>query len=152
METRFRAANAEEISRAWGEEPYDFLVTPYRVYRPGDVEGVFLMVRGDDVALVTWSVAEAEIVSLDAFVEGRGYGTAAMEYAEAQLQAAGCSDARLHTTNPNVRAITLYLRRGYRVVKIHLDAMDRVRALKPGVPLEEHGLPLRDAWELVKEL
>jgi hypothetical protein len=37
-------------------------------------------------------------------------------------------------------------------VKVHLDAMDRVRELKPAVPLDEDGLPLRDMWELVKEL
>jgi hypothetical protein len=60
--------------------------------------------------------------------------------------------ARLFTTNPNIGAITMYMRRGYRVVRIHLDAMERVRQLKPGVPMEEDGLPLRDMWELHKEL
>ena len=38
------------------------------------------------------------------------------------------------TTNDNTRALNFYIKRGYRLVRLHLDAMDRVRALKPGVP------------------
>ncbi len=148
----FRTATLAEIAHAWGEAPYNFIVTPYRVYRAEDVEGASVVGAGEEVGFVSWSVAEAEIVSLDSFVESRGYGTAAMEHVEGVFRAAGLPQSRLHTTNANIRAISLYLRRGYRVVQLHLDAMDRVRALKPIVPAEEHGLPLRDMWEMVKIL
>ena len=60
---------------------------------------------------------------------------------------------RVVTTNDNPRALSFYLRRGYRLLRLHLDAMDRVRALKPRVPLTGiDGSPLRDMWEMEKEL
>ncbi len=148
----FRTATRAEIAHAWGDPPYDFIVTPYRVYRPDDVEGAWVVGGGAEVGFVTWSVAEAEVVSLDSYVESRGYGTAALEHVEGLFRTAGLPQSRLHTTNPNIRAITLYLRHRYRVVQVHLDAMERVRALKPIVPAEEFGLPLRDMWEMVKTL
>jgi len=44
-------------------------------------------------------------------------------------------------------------RGGYRLLRLHLDAMDRARRLKPRVPLTGNdGIPLRDMWELKKEL
>ena len=57
------------------------------------------------------------------------------------------------TTNDNLRAIAFYVRRGYRIVRVERDGMDRVRARKPGVPLVGmDGIPLHDMLELVKEL
>ena len=52
-----------------------------------------------------------------------------------------------------VRALAFYVRRGYRLVRLHLDGMDRVRAAKPQVPdAGNEGIALRDMWELEKEL
>jgi hypothetical protein len=51
------------------------------------------------------------------------------------------------------RALSFYLRRGYRLVRVHLDAMDRVRRAKPQAPLTgNHRIPLRDMWELERGL
>ena len=36
--------------------------------------------------------------------------------------------------NDNLRALSFYLRRGYRLTRLHLDGMERVRAAKPQVP------------------
>ncbi len=45
------------------------------------------------------------------------------------------------------------MRRGYRLVCLHLDVMDRVRRAKPQVPvIGDDGLPLRDMWVLEREL
>ena len=65
----------------------------------------------------------------------------------------GVRTAHLVTTNDNPRALSFYLRRGYRLVRLYLDAMDRVRQAKPQVPLTgNHGIALRDMWELEREL
>ena len=54
-------------------------------------------------------------------------------------------------TNDNLRAAGLYLSRGYRLVRIHLDAVDRVREHKPKLPVEGYeGIPMRDLWEFEK--
>ena len=54
-------------------------------------------------------------------------------------------------TNDNLRAAGLYLSRGYRLTKIHLDAVDRVREHKPDLPEKGYeGIPVRDLWEFEK--
>lgn len=130
----------------------ELVVTPYRMYVAADLQGAAVVEGGAPVAYVTWSMPEGEVVTLEAMVEHRGYGRLALEHALRELQSAGHGSAKLHTTNDNARAIGLYLRLGWRLVKVHLDAMDRVRELKPGVPLEDHGLPLQDMWEFHYDL
>ena len=107
------------------------------------------------LGLVTWAIESerAEIVSLDALQPGRRIGGRLMEAAEAELRRRGVHTLRVVTTNDNPRALAFYARRGYRLLRLHFDTMDRVRALKPGVPLTGNdGIPLRDMWELRKEL
>jgi hypothetical protein len=69
------------------------------------------------------------------------------------LRENGVRTVSVTTTADNLRALAFYVRRGFRMVKLELDGMDRVRARKPGVPLEgNEGLPLRDMVELVRDL
>jgi hypothetical protein len=150
----FRPATSYEIARLWQDRwGGNVVVSPDAAYRPEDVEGAFAIGSdGTDAALVTWSVSHAEVVSLDGWGAGRP-GLQALRYAEQRLREGGVQRARLCTTNDNVGAITLYLRAGYRLVRVHLDAMDEVRKLKPGLPKTGfNGLPLRDVWELEKDL
>ncbi len=143
---------AAVLAERWG----GLIVTPEPVYRSGDVEG--LVVRapgGENLAVVTWAIEgeSAEIVSLDALVAGAGHGRRALAAAGEELARRGVSDLHLITTNDNIRAIGFYLRAGWRLVRLHLDGMDRVRALKPLIPLVgEDAIPLRDMWEFEKRL
>ena len=76
-----------------------------------------------------------------------------MDAAEEELRRRGVKTVHLVTTNDNHRALSFYVRRGYRLVRLHLDAMDRVRQAKPQVPLiGDDGIPLRDMWELERDL
>ncbi len=154
MNVRIEQATQAQIAEVWAQHWGEFMVTPERTYGPADLEGAAVYDGDALVAFVTWlwETGGAEITTMNAFVRRMGYGTAAIEHAERVIREAGGRRARLFTTNPNIGAITMYMRRGYRVVKVHLDAMDRVRELKPQVPLEEDGLPLQDMWELHKEL
>ena len=149
-------ATPAEIERIFGLWMDGLVVTPSREYRPDDVEGGLLRdADGTELAAVTWAQdgVEAEIVTLDALVRGRGYGRQALRAAEQALTACGVSDLVLFTTNDNLGAQALYLNEGYRLVAVHLDSMERVRALKPQVPaIGLHGLPLRDMWEFRKTL
>lgn len=127
-----------------------------REYLPSDVEGLFWREpEGRGHGLVTWWVdgEAAEIVSLHASPEGRGIGARLMEAAEGELKERGVRRVILATTNDNPRALNFYIRRGYRLVRLHRNAMDRVRQAKPGVPsIGRDGIPLRDMWELQKQL
>ena len=85
--------------------------------------------------------------------QGGGTGTRIMDAAEEELRTRGVKTVVVATTNDNVQALNFYIGRGYRLVRLHLDAMDRVRARKPGVPSTgRDGVPLRDMWELEKNL
>jgi len=156
MEGSIEPAPTSLIEALWRERWGIPVVTPEREYRPQDVEG--RVERDDDGnvrGLVTWAIegGRAEIVSLEAMEPGRGSGSRLMDAAERELRRRGATAVHAATTNDNPRALTFYVRRGYRLVRLHLDAMERVRRLKPGVPaVGNDGIPLRDMWELEKEL
>jgi GNAT superfamily N-acetyltransferase len=157
MGPEIRRATVEEIEADWrvftGGPP---IIGVLREYKPSDVEGL-LWRDGDSghAGVVTWWVdgERAEITSVHAEPAGSGTGTRLMDEAEEELRRRGVKFAILATTNDNTRALNFYIRRGYRLVRLHLDAMDRVHAAKPGVPATgRDGVPLRDMWELEKTL
>jgi GNAT superfamily N-acetyltransferase len=151
------SADAALVRRTWKERWGDELIVSIdRTYAPQDVEGLLAADgAGEPTGLVTWARDghQAEIVSLDALVPGEGIGRRLLAAAEEHLRASGVSRLTLVTTNDNVGAIRLYLGQGWRVVRLDLDGMDRVRELKPAVQLiGANGIPLRDMWELEKRL
>ena len=156
MEGRFEAADAAFIEEQWRRLRGLPVVSLDRQYQPADVDGlVYRDEGGAPQGLVTWHVDGdcAEIVTVDAFEQGRRIGGRLLNGAEEELRRRGARRATIMTTNDNLRAIAFYVRHGYRLVAVHLDAMDRVRQLKPEVPKTGHDrLPLQDVIELAKEL
>lgn len=150
-------ASPEYIARAWAEhwggEP---LISGRRQYVLADVEGLaWRSGEGELAGLVTWCVEgeDAEIVSIHAETPGSHVGGRLLDAAEEELRRRGVHTAFVTTTNDNLRALAFYVRRGYRLVRLHLGAMDRVRRAKPGVSaVGADGIPLRDMWELEKPL
>ena len=155
-EGRLEPATAEEIDLLVREHWGVPVVCIDRAYEPADLEAlVWRDDSGEIHGLVTWAVEDewAEIVTLDAFVQGAHIGGRLLDAAEAELRRRGVRTAVVVTTNDNLRALSFYARRGYRLMRLDLDGMERVRAMKPGVPQAGlEGLPLRDMWELRKEL
>jgi GNAT superfamily N-acetyltransferase len=156
VEGEIGPASQELIARLWQEGWGLPIVTANRQYMPMDVEGLVLRAGdGNEIGLVTWAVDgdRAEIVSVQALESGRRIGSRLMDAAEEELRRRGVKTVHLVTTNDNHRALSFYVRRGYRLVRLHLDAMDRVRQAKPQVPLiGDDGIPLRDMWELERDL
>jgi ribosomal protein S18 acetylase RimI-like enzyme len=156
-EPQSRPATADEIEADWreftGGPP---VVGVLREYDAADVEGIVWRDEASGrIGVVTWwsDGKRAEIVSVHAQPQGSGTGTRIMDAAEEELRRRGVTTVVLATTNDNVRALSFYIGRGYRLVRLHLDAMDRVRALKPGVPSTgRDGVRLQDMWELEKAL
>jgi len=157
MDPEVRPASGEEIEADWreftGGPP---VVGVLREYAPSDVQGIVWRDAdtGRTGVCTWWTDGErAEIASVHAEPPGSGTGTRIMDAAEEDLRKRGVKIVVLATTNDNTRALNFYVRRGYRLVRLHLDAMDRVRAIKPGVPRNgRDGIPLRDMWELEKTL
>ena len=109
------------------------------------VEGVVGMDGDEIVGLITYRIYAkvCEITSLDSLREGQGVGTALLEQVTAIAKAKDCQKVSLITTNDNINAIRFYQKRGFNLVKVHLDAVTRSRILKPEIPLAgQNGIPI----------
>ncbi len=151
---RLRSATQDEVREVWEDRWYGLVVCLSTVYRPPDVEGLALVDNQDEmVGLVTYHVdgPAGQIVTLDTIIRGRGFGRRLLEAVESKFHNRGLGRAWALMTNDNLRAAGLYLSRGYRLIRIHLDAIDRVREHKPRLPEKGYdGIPIRDLWEFEK--
>jgi GNAT superfamily N-acetyltransferase len=156
MEGHVEPIDQEFIRRYWEQHRGLPIVSTRATYMPEDVHGLVWRDEWAEVqGLITWHIEGdwAEIVTVDAFQQGRHIGGRLIDGAEAELRRRGVARAMIVTTNDNLRALGFYVRHGYRLVKIALDDMDRVRSLKPHVPQQgQEGIPLRDMLELEKDL
>jgi GNAT superfamily N-acetyltransferase len=147
-------ATTKEIEEVWNDRWYGMVVGLTTVYTPPDVDGLALVDHHDEpVGLVTYHVEgpAGQIVTLDTIVRGRGFGGRLLEAVENKFHELGLGRSWALMTNDNLRAAGLYLSRGYRLVRVHLDAIDRVREHKPKLPDRGYeGIPIRDLWEFEK--
>jgi GNAT superfamily N-acetyltransferase len=151
---RLRPATTEDIKAVWDERWYGLVVGLNTIYTPSDVQGLALVDDLDElVGLVTYHTEgpAGQIVTLDTILRGRGFGRRLLEDVESKFHRLGLGRAWALMTNDNLRAAGLYLSRGYRLVRVHLDAVDRVREHKPKLPEKGYeGIPIRDLWEFEK--
>ncbi|OGK43098.1 hypothetical protein A3A46_02990 [Candidatus Roizmanbacteria bacterium RIFCSPLOWO2_01_FULL_37_13] len=94
-----------------------------------------------------------ELVSINAVIQGQGIGSELLKRAEREAKKSGCEKIWLITINDNSEAAAFYIKLGYRLVKVHLNALDISRKLKPEIPkIGNHGIPLLDEWEFEKTI
>ena len=141
------------VRERWGDE---IVVGHGVVFHPSTLPGLVLADdRGDAVGLLTYTIEgdACEVVTIDAVVEGLGYGSLLLDKVSDAAREAGCSRLWLVTTNDNVRAIRFYRARGFEVVAVREGAIDESRKLKPSVPLVNGaGVPIRDEIEMDRRL
>jgi predicted acetyltransferase/N-acetylglutamate synthase-like GNAT family acetyltransferase len=121
----------------------------------GGLPGLIAEIDGEPVGLATYEETDGmiEIVTLDASREPQGVGTALVERLVALAGERHCSRVWLVTTNDNLRALRFYQRRGFRLAALRAGAVDRARALKPGIPaVGSGGLEIHDEIELAREI
>jgi GNAT superfamily N-acetyltransferase len=139
------------LRERWGE----IVVSRGAVHDATALPGFLAEEDGAPVGLLTYRVDgdECEVVTVDAFPEGAGAGTALVEAAAVAAREAGCRRLWLITTNDNLRALRFYQRRGFHLFAVHRDALDRSRELKPSIPeVGIDGIPLRNELELERSL
>ena len=106
---------------------------------------------GAPCGLATYVVTgdACEITSMDATAPHVGVGTALLDAVIARARGAGCKRLWLITTNDNLDALRFYQRRGLVLARVHANAIEQSRRLKPSIPLTgAHGIPIRDELEL----
>lgn len=110
---------------------------------------------GKLIGLATFQVdkenSSCEIVSVDALAFGGGIGSKLLAEVENEVKKAGCRKMWLITLNDNPEAAVFYIKRGYRLIVVHLNVLNESRKLKQQIPLTgKHGIDLRDEWEFEK--
>ncbi|RKX24111.1 MAG: GNAT family N-acetyltransferase [Candidatus Zixiibacteriota bacterium] len=139
------------IIRGWGA---DFIVSRGRKLYAAELPGFIAESAGGKKAgLATYEIIndQCELVTLDAFEQFRGIGTALTEQVRLAAIDTDCTRLWLITTNDNLDAIRFYQRRGFTIATVHVNALEYSRKLKPSIArIGQHGIPLRD--EIVFEM
>ena len=137
----------------WGSAE---MVVSSGVYNCSELDGfIYLNERDEIMGLITYIIRnnECEIISLDSTEEGKGIGSELVRAVENLAKQNRCEVISLLTTNDNLHALKFYQKRGYRIVEIIRDAVQKARAIKPSIPLiGNDDIPLHDELKLRKVL
>jgi ribosomal protein S18 acetylase RimI-like enzyme len=129
----------------------DPVITPDGLYVVRDLPGFVAEDEGTRVGLAQYRIVsgDCEIITLASLRSGRGIGSELVAAVRAVAERAGGRRLRVCTSNDNLNALGFYQKRGFALARLHRGAMERVRQVKPGVPLVgAGGIPLRDIVEL----
>ncbi len=139
---------ADVLRERWGAP---IMIVHGVTYDVSSLPGFIAEEQDEWVGVVTYHQEEqaCEIASLDSLRPGQGIGTLLLDAVKQTARCSGCTRLWLITTNDNLNALRFYQKRGFVLVAVHRNAVQRARALKPQIPLiGEHGIPLRDEIEL----
>jgi ribosomal protein S18 acetylase RimI-like enzyme len=138
----------EKLTERWGSTN---CVSRGVVHHADQLPGFIAYLNGRRSGLITINIVESccEIVTLDSFRENIGVGSALIREAEDYARKQNCASLWLITTNDNIQAQKFYQNRGFKVVAIHRNAIEKSRKLKPEIPdIGMGGIPIRDEIEL----
>ncbi|MFC1535211.1 GNAT family N-acetyltransferase [Thermodesulfobacteriota bacterium] len=136
------------LTERWGSTT---IVTCGKLYLADTLAGFVATVKGELKGLIMYQVSEeeCEIISMDSLYEGMGIGSALLNAVHAFALSMGCRRIWLITTNDNTVALRFYQKKGFRLVAVHCNAIDKSRKLKPEIPEKGFdGIPIRDEVEL----
>lgn len=143
------ASLIEDVIRAqWGSFE---VVSRGKVHHAGRLPALVAECDGERLGILTYRLDEGacEVVTLNSLSERRGVGTALLQAVYETARKAGCKRVWLVTTNDNLEALRFYQRRGFHLVAVYPNAIERSRELKPQIPATgRDGIPLRDEIEL----
>jgi GNAT superfamily N-acetyltransferase len=137
------------LRESWGESAT--VVAAGRRHDLAELPAFVALLDGDPAGIATYRIEgdECELVTLDAFAERRGVGSALLEDVASLARRRRCRRLWLITTNDNLNALRFYQRRGLRLVAVRPGAVVEARKLKPEIPtMGAEGIPIRDEIEL----
>ena len=137
----------------WGSAE---MIVSSGIYNCSELDGFIYVNEHDEITgLITYIIRnnKLEIISLDSTEEGKGIGTELERKIEDLAKQNHCEVISLLTTNDNLHALKFYQKRGYRIVGIIPDAVEKARVIKPSIPLiGNDDIPLHDELKLRKVL
>ncbi|HEM6116688.1 GNAT family N-acetyltransferase [Streptococcus pluranimalium] len=116
--------------------------------------GYIALHNGSIVGMVSYrqTTNALEIMSLDSILPNQGIGKKLCQFIEDEAKKLNLKAIHVITTNDNAQALAFYQKIGFKHYKTYLDAVALARVLKPSIPLEVNGIPIKDEIELRKEL
>ncbi len=137
----------------WGSPE---MVLSSGTYRCDELDGFAVMDGEAEISGMITYVSQGdflEILSLDSLQENKGIGTMLLEEVERVAEGLGVRTIRLITTNDNLNALKFYQKRGFHLMEVFPNAVEKARTMKPEIPLiAENGIPIRDELLLVKKI
>lgn len=107
--------------------------------------------KGEKAGLITYEIKKntCEIMTLNAFKQFQGIGTLLLKKVIETAIKSNCREIKAITTNDNIDALRFYQKRGFKMIKLHLNALEKDRKLKPSIPKTGYyKIPMQDAIEL----
>jgi ribosomal protein S18 acetylase RimI-like enzyme len=159
--TTFGVRELEQSHRPWVKQLLETewggstVVSRGRVHNAAQLPGYIALASDRPVGLATYRIDgdACELVTLNSLEEGSGIGSALVSAVKKVATSAGCRRLWLITTNDNMQALRFYQMRGFRLVALHRDALEKSRKLKPSIPLiGKDGIQLKDELELELDL
>ena len=115
------------------------------------VDGMIALENNEIKGLITYILYNGicEIMSLDSVEQSKGIGTELVHHIIDIAKESKCTRILLITTNDNINALRFYQKRGFDMVMLYHNALDKSRKLKPDIPLiGENNIPLKHEIEL----
>lgn len=143
---------AEFIDQHWYGK---LVITLGRQHYPHQEQGFIERHEGLIAGVLTYRVDEEgmQILTVNSALEGRGVGSSLMLDATEKARKLGCRRIWLTSTNENLRAVGFYQRLGFRLVAVHLDTVEKMRKLKPRIPMTDaRGIPIQDEFMMELKL
>ena len=113
------------------------IISKGKVHDTTELPGVIAIHKNNRVGLIIYNIV----------------GTALLKEIERISALKGCKRLWVITTNDNIDALRFYQKKGFKIVAIHLDALEQSRRLKPEIPfLGANDIEIRDEIELEKIL
>jgi len=138
----------EFYQQRWGSKR---IVSRGALYTVSELPGFTAWVGKKPAGLLTYHISgeNLEIVTLDSLKPNQGVGSALIGEILKFAKSNNLYRVWLITTNDNTPALRFYQKHGFNLVKIHKDAVQSSRELKPEIPLIGlDGIPIRDEIEL----
>lgn len=135
------------ITKNWGSP---VMISRGKAHSIDQLPGFVAAEKEEMRGLITYHIEkeDCEIVSLDSLQENFGIGTRLVEKVIQTARDKNCRRVWLITSNDNIHAIRFYQKRGFDMVAVHVNAIEKARAIKPKIPkIGNDDIPIRHEIE-----
>jgi len=131
------------------------IVSQHKIYYTDKLSGILALYQDTRAGLLLYSIDQPtlNIISLNTLFENIGIGSKLIERIEKIGIKKKLKKVRVTTTNDNIDALRFYQAKGFQIIKVNVDIMNKYRKLKPELPkLGFYNIEIRDEFVLEKAL